>query len=612
MRPPIHESRTITAPPEPRRPALGDRILALGGYLAFASVLLLVVLTGFRLFSPPEATPLTFQVAVPKRDSDRIRLDAKEFLPVSQGVVFRGRYDIDQLPRDESVDTPFRMLRHEVTNDQYFEFLLALAGQGDSIPGALYPITWPHSPPGSALEKKYEVNTGNQPVLGISFDAAQRFCAWLHGHLGFDEKVLVDLPTFDEYLRAARGDQIDYNFPWGRRFTDTGGNFSGRPLAISLDEDGERELGVHNGFLGLVGNAAEWAYAHDLTHVAVGWSFENVELAQIDGLSPFDSEDVWVGGTERTESEDVGFRVVLRPLLPHPVMVPVEAGDVTFGDPLEALRPPVVLNDGDNEQEARLPVVRIQGRQHVHGFHIARTAVTNYQYLQYLKAVAADNPEALRSRWPTGWARPRTLRLPQQCDPGQENHPVEGVHQAVAEDYANWLSKTIDARVRLPNVAEYLRAGRGNKTTRYPWGDIHNDMLISAWSSTDLGRPVNLLGRFDARAPIYGLCGNLPELVSIDGFSATGATAPPDYESDIEDPTGNDAPPPAKHAYVLAGGCYRLPASVCTLDSYMALFWDRVDVFVTNSDDPDRPDDVTVAGLNRIAGFRVVRVQERP
>lgn len=54
----------------------------------------------------------------------------------------------------------------------------------------------------------------------------------------------------------------------------------------------------------------------------------------------------------------------------------------------------------------------------------------------------------------------------------RERHPVVLVTFADALTYCEWLSRKLDAAVRLPTEAEWERAARGDVDgQRYPWGD---------------------------------------------------------------------------------------------------------------------------------------------
>ncbi len=87
----------------------------------------------------------------------------------------------------------FEMATTPVTNDQYRRFLLAT---GDEAPPFF------DAPDFEAPE---------QPVVGVNFDQALRYCAWLSAESGFE----IRLPTEAEREKAARGGIEGAVFPWG-------------------------------------------------------------------------------------------------------------------------------------------------------------------------------------------------------------------------------------------------------------------------------------------------------------------------------------------------------------------------------------------------------------
>jgi len=152
-----------------------------------------------------------------------------------------------------------------------------------------------------------------------------------------------------------------------------------------------------------------------------------------------------------------------------------------------------------------------------------------------------------------------------------------------AEAYASWLRQARDDphEYAIPTVAQYLRAGRGDATSRYPWDDNPNrpDLICDSFRYSE-SRPVSLLGRLGRSAPpIVGLVGNVLEFVR-------------DTESG---------------RLLRAGGCYVMPASACTLDSFLDADWFSIDVVIGDGADsvnvPVRPASFT--------GFRLVRQLDR-
>jgi formylglycine-generating enzyme required for sulfatase activity len=87
----------------------------------------------------------------------------------------------------------FQMAAAQVTNAEYERYLRAT--------GALPPPFW----------KDPNFNRPAQPVAGVSWFEAVRYCEWLSGQTGRQCR----LPTEAEWERAARGGTEQKKFPWG-------------------------------------------------------------------------------------------------------------------------------------------------------------------------------------------------------------------------------------------------------------------------------------------------------------------------------------------------------------------------------------------------------------
>jgi len=604
------------APLPRRRTPLAERLIALGGYLAFASILLLVTLVGFRLFNrPPPAAPATPRIVRP-RDPDRRALDADSFRRVESGLALYGLFDLrsyesgvtDAPPKVEEfhVDDPFELAVHEVTNDQYYEFLDAWADRADRpVPPWMYPEGWRTETGGRRVRYAYAARDADLPVTGVPFAAAVEFCAWFwESRLDRDPDRIVDLPTWLEYLRATRPGLED-NFPWGDTLRyDSPVNLSGRPRAVA-----DPRVGKHGPFFGLVGNAAEWV--HGDPPLAAGWSWQNreyVEAWQRSGQrpTPFGESGFRVVVDGRAEP-DVGFRVLIRHAPAQPRFGPeVEAGPVHLGRTHPDLLPPVV-EDGrpppDEPAEGRVEPIREPlisfanaDRAVTRRFRITRTAVTNRQYLAFL----VDRGENAEPLLPESWQTLHPLRRREPFEParflgpfgppglieyvyapGTENQPVVDLSPEQARAYAAWLSRRQARTCRLPTVGEYVRAGRGASRRAYPWGHLPFDAGLFT-AANDPGRPVSILGRLGppAAGDVVGLVGNVAEYVT-DGSRI-----------------------------LLAGGFYRLPPRLCTLDTFLDPSWRTVS-YRRRENGIHRP----FAGPfvpRSYAGFRLVTVREFP
>jgi formylglycine-generating enzyme required for sulfatase activity len=131
-------------------------------------------------------------------------------------------------------------------------------------------------------------------------------------------------------------------------------------------------------------------------------------------------------------------------------------------------------------------------------FQIARTPITNAQYLSYVEATGAKMPDD----WEDG--QPPKDKL---------NHPVVYVTWHDAYAYCRWLSQATGKAIGLPSEAEWEKAARGSQDKRsYPWGDAF-DMLKC--NSHELGfGDTTPVGVFLAGASPYGcldMAGNVWE-----------------------------------------------------------------------------------------------------
>lgn len=710
--------------PTPHVPVAGaplsQRVVALGGYLLFAGMLLLVVFAGVRLFVQPEPPDLVQPQVMRTRDGGCLPLTLGEFVDVPAGIAFWGLYDpgresvverraeaageekneaeqvvsalaeiadeaakdieearsilkgaLDRhpsvrealrqwadafdiaVPDDPVAGTPdayqvedaFRMSRREVTNDQYFEFLRAWARKtGRQVPPYLVPAKWKRLTGSRDVQRIYNDREGDFPVVGIPFDAALEFCGWFwEERLGADPDLVVDLPTWKEFVLAARGDQLMFNFPWGRTLGEgnTPPNLGTARLKSVVEKREDDEF--YNGFIDLVGNAAEWVYLLD-NAMAAGWSFEDKWVYQVHEGQPGQPARLVTPFSERgfrviTLGEvrpDVGFRPVIRRAPQLPSFVPVTAGLVRHNPCPQGLLPPERLDaeepsQGDGDERETIEEIRAgreppvsfaaETEQVERGFEISATEITNRQYLAFLVATAPGHTrDELRWDLPKGWRRdlfvryePRELRPvegeeEEEEEPipvarafdgchvpgarlrtvyaaGQENVPVQGITVEQAEDYTTWLSGRLGRRCAIPTVAQYLRAARGDGVAPYPWGDDRRYPELGP-SYRPEGDPRAFSLPLTPERPIVGLAGNVAELV--------------------RDDSGR---------LLLAGGFYDLPARLATLDCFLDASWDTVQ-FVVEPDEGDEESDPRGPRLSAarflayFTGFRVVRLPD--
>ncbi len=146
--------------------------------------------------------------------------------------------------------------------------------------------------------------TLDMPVVGISHEAAEAFCEWKGRQLN----RICRLPTVDEWLRAATGDD-SRKYTWGNLFSDTAAlirenkeAFKNYPLFAPV---GSFPLDVSPyGLTDMAGNAREWTsslFPDDNEYQVMGASASTTKrflpLTQVTSLSAFPS--------------DIGFRYVI-------------------------------------------------------------------------------------------------------------------------------------------------------------------------------------------------------------------------------------------------------------------------------------------------------------
>jgi formylglycine-generating enzyme required for sulfatase activity/energy-coupling factor transporter ATP-binding protein EcfA2 len=168
----------------------------------------------------------------------------------------------------------------------------------------------------------------------------------------------------------------------------------------------------------------------------------------------------------------------------EPVWVTIPAGEFSLGsDPGDQMA-------DDNEKPAQRLVLP--------EFQIARTPITNAQYLLYLQATSARPPV----HWEDG-----------QPPKDQLNHPVVNVDWSDAYAYCQWLSGVTGKPIGLPSEAEWEKASRGDWDRRiYPWGDAFD---ATSCNNRELGLGhTTPVGIFPAGASPYGcldMAGNVWE-----------------------------------------------------------------------------------------------------
>ena len=168
-------------------------------------------------------------------------LDGYGWVPLPGGTFEMGTSDESNAQVHRVTVSPFRIARFPVTNAQYRVYVR------DTKVSA--PPHWPDAdvPKGKELH----------PVVGVSWNSANAYAAWLSGRVRGRFGGRVELPTEAQWEYAARG-TAGRQYPWGepkptKRLANFNGNV-GDTTPVDRYPDGATPEGVH----GLAGNVWEW------------------------------------------------------------------------------------------------------------------------------------------------------------------------------------------------------------------------------------------------------------------------------------------------------------------------------------------------------------------
>ncbi len=237
----------------------------------------------------------------------------KQYAEVPAGEAFIGG---DRIPLGT-----FFLSRAEVTNQAYRAFIADVKRSGDTAALAMALPDTAQWTTEHAFQEPLRVNYfshpayANYPVVNVSQQAAEAYCAWLAGKLNAMAPVgttyTVRLPSHAEWVRAAQGTKGRTAYAWGGPYTRNskgcylanyraeGGDTAG--VAGYLNDNADLTAPVGSYFpneLGLYcmnGNVAEWLKEPDL---AAGGSWR-------DGCADIRNESVT---TVTGPAPTVGFR----------------------------------------------------------------------------------------------------------------------------------------------------------------------------------------------------------------------------------------------------------------------------------------------------------------
>jgi formylglycine-generating enzyme required for sulfatase activity len=194
----------------------------------------------------------------------------------------------------------------------------------------------------------------------------------------------------------------------------------------------------------------------------------------------------------------------------EPEMILIPAGEFLMGSD-----PSVDKDARDDEQP--------QHTLYLPDYYLARTPVTNAQYVAFVQATGHCQP--------TYWEGGNPPR-------GKEDHPVLYVSWYDAVAYCNWLAKVTGKPYSLPSEAEWEKGARGSDGRIYPWGNRWDKKRCNAGKG--IKGDITPVGAYPQGASPHGLldmAGNVWEWTrSLWGVSFKYPYDPADGREDLDAP----------------------------------------------------------------------------
>jgi len=182
-------------------------------------------------------------------NSKNIEIDEPEMAPIAGGAFTMGDSWGDglsvELPVHDVTLSGFQMGKYEVSNEEYYKFVLAggysnkdfwlitdgseseEAGWNEITNNNYYqPRFWSNSD--TPWDTCSASNQATSPVVGLSWYEAYAYCNWLSQITG----TSYNLPTEAQWERAARGAGVGRKYPWGNDWQETYANW---------DDNGEKD-----------------------------------------------------------------------------------------------------------------------------------------------------------------------------------------------------------------------------------------------------------------------------------------------------------------------------------------------------------------------------------
>lgn len=324
----------------------------------------------------------------------------------------------------------------------------------------------------------------SKPVTGISYEGLCEYLEWKG----------TRLPTSREWQVAADGGEGNL-FPWGNTFDHNKCNMAGGPKSNGTTPvdlfDGEYTSRF--GTCDMVGNTAEWVERRvywnkkkAFAQVFRGGSFRDPPMY---GITSCDSREIGVlfgqdedkGMAGETRFDWLGFRDVI-------------GLDLCLGLKQDVVEIPACEIALDNQA----------GTGHIDSFWMARYAVSNLEYWEFVKATGHRRPADWQSNG-EGLPFPYSKR----------HLPVVNIGYLDAHAFCLWKSRVEGAIYSLPDTEQWLAAVQGGKQQRYPWGGEYNlqycNGITSGWGKRV---PVFDLSEGQSEQGVFNLVGNVNEWLS--------------------------------------------------------------------------------------------------
>ncbi len=175
-------------------------------------------------------------------------------------------------------------------------------------------------------------------------------------------------------------------------------------------------------------------------------------------------------------------------------------------------RSSTVVHENFVEPKTGLEMIHIPAGEFLYGeekrlaylpnYWIAKTPVTNAQYLRFVQTTGYQSPKHWQGKYP-----PAEIA----------QHPVVEVSWHDAAAFSEWVD------MRLPSDEEWEKAARGTDGRKYPWGNAWIDDGCNTYESDIVTTHV---GKYSPQGDsVYGcvdMCGNVWEWIHSNNIDSTG------------------------------------------------------------------------------------------